>query len=96
MVQTTTFDRWASAEGIERVDMLWLDMQGYELDALKASPRLLATVRVIHTEVCTKELYRGVALYPALRGWIESQGFRLVVEAIPPGWDAGNVLFVRP
>jgi FkbM family methyltransferase len=94
-VHTSTFDAWAAQEGIDHVDLFWLDMQGAELVALRAAPRLLARARAVHSEVSVKNVYHGVPLYPQLREWMEGNGFRVVAEAIPSGWDMGNVLFVR-
>ena len=70
-------------------------MQGYELKMLSASKKILDTVKVIHTEVSTKETYINVGLYRDYRAFLESKGFELILEAIPNGWDMGNVLFVR-
>ena len=94
-VHTMTLDDWAAENKIDRVDLLWLDMQGFELQMLKASTKVLPKVRVIHTEVSTKETYEGVALYADYRAYLESIGFKVLVEAIPQGWDMGNVVFVR-
>lgn len=95
VVRTSTLDSWAKENAISRVDLLWLDMQGYELNMLKESKMILNTVSVIHTEVSTKETYKGVAIYSAYRSFLEENGFKVVLEAIPKGWDMGNVLFVR-
>jgi FkbM family methyltransferase len=94
-VQTLTLDEWARQNEIAKVDMLWLDMQGFEVNMLMASDHILQTVSVIHTEVSTKETYKGVIQYSAYRSFLESKGFSVVEEAIPAGWDMGNVLFVR-
>ena len=94
VIRTITLDVWAKENGIERVDFLWLDMQGYELAMLKASSRILQTVRVIHTEVSLKELYEGVPLYSEVRKWLDERGFRVEREELL--WaDSGDVLFVR-
>lgn len=93
-VKVTTLDSWASTHGIEQVDFLWLDMQGFELSALQAAPRILPTVCAIYTEVFLKESYNKVPLYHEVRAWLTGQGFRVEREELP--WpDAGNVLFVR-
>jgi FkbM family methyltransferase len=93
-ISVTTLDHWAHELGIQKVDLLWLDLQGYEFAVLKASPILLATVRVIYTEVNLKELYEGCPLYPEFRQWLKTQGFRIERQEL--AWeDAGNVLFVR-
>lgn len=94
IVQTITLDEWAQQNKITQIDCLWLDLQGSELEVLKASPKILQTVKVIHTEVSLIELYKGVPLYSEIRTWLGQQGFSVVKEDIP--WqDAGNVLFVR-
>jgi FkbM family methyltransferase len=93
-VPTLTIDAWASKHNIDHVDLLWLDMQGGELAALKASPKILKTVRAIHTEVLLQELYESCPLYPEVRDWLMSQGFKVEREELV--WqDAGNVLFVK-
>lgn len=94
-VKTMTLDDWAAEYAIGAVDMLWLDMQGFEMAMLKASTVVFPRVRLIHTEVSTKETYEGVPLYRDYRAFLESCGFKAVVEAIPAGWDMGNVLFAR-
>lgn len=93
-VETTTLDALAAASHVSRVDFLWLDMQGHELNAIKAGPAILQTVRAIYTEVYLRESYAGVPLYPEVREYLQGQGFRVERKELP--WtDAGNVLFVR-
>jgi len=93
-VKATTIAEWAHANGVDRVDFLWLDLQGYELFALKAAGDILPTVQAIYSEVYLKESYQGVPLYPELKEWLAGKGFRVEWEGLP--WpDSGNVLFVR-
>lgn len=94
-VQTSTLDDWAARNGVHNVNLLWLDMQGAELKMLAASKTILPTVKVIHTEVSNKETYQGACLYEILSTLLASQGFSVIIEAIPSGVDMGNVLFVR-
>jgi len=93
-VTCITLDKWAQTNNIEKVDLLWLDLQGYELDVLKAGLTVLENVQAIYTEVNLKELYVGAPLYAELREWLEERNFKVELEDIP--WeDGGNVLFVR-
>ena len=93
-VECITLDEWAELNNIEKVDLLWLDMQGYELNALKAGLAVIENVQAVYTEVNLKEVYDGAPLYGELREWLEDNNFRVEVEEIP--WeDGGNVLFVR-
>lgn len=94
-VKTQTLDAWAFENKLKKIDFLWLDMQGVELNMLQASKTILQSVKIIHIEVSLRETYAGVALYMDLRKWLEIEGFEVVQEAIPEGTDMGNVLFVR-
>jgi len=93
-VKTKTLDSWALEEEVDHIDAMWLDMQGYEYLMLKKSIKILPTVRVIYSEVCTKELFKGACLYDEYKDWLLSLGFKIVMEEfIYEGY--GNVLFVR-
>jgi FkbM family methyltransferase len=93
-VTTITLDDWAKQHQVKNIDFLWLDLQGYELAVLRAMPDMLASVRLIYTEVSLIEAYTDAPLYPELRDWLEEQGFHVVIEDLP--WpDMGNVLFSR-
>lgn len=96
-VPTITLDDWAKATTIDRVDFAWLDMQGYELNVLKASPRMLATMQVIYTEVEFMEAYKDQYLYADVRQWLEAHGFTMIAKDFSdnPTWFFGNALFVR-
>ena len=95
MVDTITLDDWAFKNNIASVDLLWLDMQGFEMQMLQASSKILKTVKVIHAEVSLIETYKGVAPYLKFKTWLESVGFQMIEEALPIGTDMGNVLFLR-
>jgi FkbM family methyltransferase len=94
-VEVTTLDDWAREHDVPSIDLLWLDLQGAELDLLKGSPGCMATVAVIHTEVMATEQYEGVPLYPEMLAWMEQRGFGVAVEKRPWPNGAGNVVFVR-
>jgi FkbM family methyltransferase len=93
-VDTITLDDWYLVYKVPTIDFLWLDLQGFELAVLKASPKILSAVKVIHTEVNLIERYKHMPLYAEVRTWLEAHGFHVQHEAIgKKKW--GNVLFVR-
>lgn len=99
LVDVITLDAWAEKNNIDHVDLLWLDMQGYELPALKAAPKMLSKVSVIMTEVEFVEAYEGQPQYHEVKSWLESQGFVLIggnfsFPKRPDQWF-GDGLFVR-
>jgi FkbM family methyltransferase len=99
VVNSITLDDWAKKNGIEKVDLLWLDMQGFELPALKAGTKVLSNVSVIIIELEFVEAYEGQPLYREVKSWLESQGFVLVAGNFtfpknPNQWF-GDGVFVR-
>ena len=94
-VSTVSLDSWAYEHNIAGVDFLWLDMQGFEYQMLKESKLILPTVKAIHTEVSTREVYENSILYTDLKDWMVQNGFEELIKAIPEKADMGNVLFVK-
>jgi hypothetical protein len=92
-VKAVRLGDWVKEAGVERIDLLWLDLQGMELAVLKASPEILGVTRVIAMEVSRKELYEGSALYPEVVSWLKDKGFEAVIDRVLVSF--GNMLFVR-
>lgn len=63
IVKTITIDDWAKHEGVNRIDFMWLDIQGKEPEVLMASPKILKTVKVIYSEISREEMYKNQVLY---------------------------------
>lgn len=49
-VEITTLDAYVANNGIERVDVLKIDVEGHELDVLRGAERTLATATVVQFE----------------------------------------------
>jgi FkbM family methyltransferase len=99
IVKVTTINQWAHENGIPKIDMLWLDLQGYELPALKGASDLISNVSVILTELEFVEAYENQPLYKEIKAWLEDQGFTLVggtfsFPKAPNQWFADGI-FVR-
>lgn len=92
-VDCLTLDNWAMVNNIDNIDMLWLDMQGFEMNMLQQSETILKTVKLIHTEVSMKETYKDVPHYFVFKKFLQSKGFEMLYEALPLGCDMGNVVF---
>lgn len=97
LVPTITLDEWAQQHNINTIDLLWLDMQGHELNVLKAAPDILATVQMIYTEVGFIEAYEGQQPYEIVKKWIELQGFTEIGRTFEnqQTWFFGNILLLR-
>lgn len=94
-VQSLRLDTWARSSGIDRFDIVWMDLQGAELLALQGMVNLIDTVKAIQLEVTYRELYHGQAMWPEVRHFLESHGMRLVDEWPDVSGYFGDAVFVR-
>lgn len=95
IVNIVTLDAWAAEHGIQYIDFLWLDMQGYELNMLKVS-ELAKKAKVIFTEVEFIDLYAGQYLYQDVFNWMLENNFELVAKDFTEAnGDFGNACFVK-
>lgn len=72
---------------IQKVDIIWMDLQGAELLALKGLGMKLENVQYIHTEVSHKEMYSGQVMYQELNTYILSKQFTLLNNLSLQGWQ---------
>lgn len=77
-----------------------LDLQGYELAALRGAEGLLGAVDVLLVEVAFRPMYEGQPLADEVRAWLEERDF--VLEGLYAPWRdgrgelaSGDALFVR-
>jgi FkbM family methyltransferase len=57
-------------ENINKVDIIWMDLQGAELLALKSLDDNLKNVDYIYTEVSFKEIYHGQVMFTELNNYL--------------------------
>lgn len=93
-VDCLTIDEWAKINNVAHIDLMWLDMQGSELETLQASPEILKTVKAIITEVEFVEAYEGQSLYEDVKKWLEDEGFVMIALSTTAQWF-GDAIFVR-
>lgn len=82
-VDVILLDEWAQKYGVEHVDFMWLDMQGYELNMLKKSNIALKS-KIIYMEMEFIEAYQGQFLYKDVVEWMEQNGFKLIAIDFEP------------
>jgi len=58
-VQTMRLDTFASQQKIRRVDFIWADVQGAEVDLIAGATETLRITRFLYTEYSDTELYQG-------------------------------------
>lgn len=82
------------------IDLLKLDLQGYELEALKGCGELLGHIKIVTTEIEFVPLYDGQPLFGDIDVFLRSRGFRLLnlyeLYTHPDGQlTAGDAVYVN-
>lgn len=75
ITQCHRLDSVMNKYGILNVDIIWMNLQGAELLALKGLGNHLKNVKYIHTEVSHKEMYTGQVMFEELNNYILSNKF---------------------
>jgi FkbM family methyltransferase len=83
-VNAVTLDTWCEENRIAP-EILWMDVQGAELDVLSGAARSLHSVKAILTEVGISPYYHGHTLKPNIDAFLSVHGFRELVSARKTG-----------
>jgi FkbM family methyltransferase len=101
-VNVKTVDDYCADLGIDAIDILKLDTQGFDLKVIEGSNQLLAQHRVhlIYMEIIFSEMYKGLPRFDEIFGFLADRGFVLVAfyefhyQNGRLGWT--DALFVDP
>lgn len=89
-IQCTRVDTSLKQLGIDKVDIIWMDLQGAELLALKSMGDFLQNVSIISTETEMNEMYKGQALFKDIDGFLNND-FKLVYGNLNAIWGTDIV-----
>lgn len=75
-----TLDAYCEARGVERIDILKMDTQGYEDKVLEGAEKLLASkcVKVIETELMFDDVYEKRLSFYEIEKYLFTNNYRLV------------------
>jgi len=85
-VPCTRLDTFCQKNSIDKIDIIWMDLQGAELKALQSMGEILDTVQIIHTELEVNPMYDGQCLFSDVNNFLTNNGFDLE-------WGDTNVQF---
>lgn len=95
LVPTVTLDNFLGVSRLDTINLLWIDVQGAELQVLAGASKSLASIQYIYTEASLTPLYENGASFSALEAFLRSHGFEVDTMFMPPDSPDGNVLFAR-
>lgn len=76
-VEILTIDNYCAAQAVDRVDIIKLDLQGYDYKALLGAKTALQGARVVLIEVLFVEIYQGCHLFPDVLRLLGECGYTL-------------------
>ena len=74
-IRVTTLDEYF--DGKDKPDILWIDVEGAELDVLKGAANVLKHVSLIHLEAGFRPMHIGRPLFAEIDKLLTTNGFRL-------------------
>ena len=77
-LNTDTLDNQLKKEGINEVDFIKIDTQGYELSILKGSSDCIENVIGLEVEVEFEPMYIGQPLFSEVDSYVKNKGFILI------------------
>jgi FkbM family methyltransferase len=92
VVQSTRLETFMAENGIDAIDIIWMDIQGAELQALKSLGHYVKGVKLFHLEVEFFEIYEGQPLFAEVASFLISKGFVLIGFTYKSAY-AGDAIF---
>lgn len=93
-VPSVTLLSFMKEKSISEIDLLWMDIQGAELMALKSAGEQLLGVKIIHLEVEFMEIYSNQPLMADIKDYLNKNGFSLYAFT-NFGRYSGDAVFVN-
>lgn len=93
-VEAVRLDTWMLAVGVERVDIIWADLQGAALPALVGMGRHVWDIRAIHIELERIPIWAGQSLYAEVDRYLRMHRLQEVHSEL---WSefSGDYIYVR-
>lgn len=79
-VTVSTVEGYCRELGIQRIDLLKSDTQGFDLEVLKGAANMLETnsVHLVYIEITFAKLYENLPRFDQIYGFVADRGFELV------------------
>ena len=98
-VQTLKLEDYMNDNNIDKVDLLWMDIEGYEYYVLKDIKNILNKFQYIYLEVNFQRFRKNMVLFNTLNKFMEENNFEIKFKESQgtPTWGEwqGNVLYIN-
>jgi len=96
-VESMKLDTWCEKYNKNKIDIIWMDTQGTELQVLQGGSKCLDNVKFIFTEVGLKPYYEGHSLKNEIDNFLIEKGFVEIKDSFElNGFDyEANTIYVN-
>jgi hypothetical protein len=96
-VRAETLDIWSKNNSIDSIDIIWIDVQGAELQVFQGASEILKKTKIIFTEVGLKAYYEGHSMKTDIDAYLFSLGFEEITKSFElNGFDyEANTIYVN-
>jgi len=85
LVNVNTANEFCQKNNIQKIDVVWMDVQGNELRVLKGMTDFLADIKIIQTEAGVREYYENHTLFTDIEEFLKPYGFGVVYNILEGG-----------
>lgn len=93
-VPCMSLDDWCQLNNIDHIDILKLELEGFELQALQCSPNILKKVKIIYLPSFFSADRVGMTYYFSLKDFLYKSNFVVLAHWYTQG-GRGNAVYVR-
>ncbi|MFX3635405.1 MAG: FkbM family methyltransferase [Candidatus Pristimantibacillus sp.] len=94
VVDAISLKTFMKTNQINRIDLLWMDIQGAELLALQGLHERIKDVKIIHLEIEFFEIYKDQPLFDSIHSFMSKHDF-LLLEATGLNPFFGDVIYIN-
>ena len=102
VVEVSTVDEYCRSRGVDHIDILKTDTQGYDLEVLRGAQEMMyqSKIHLIHLEIIFSDMYKGLPSLDETYRFLVDHGFALVAfytfhfQNNRASWT--DALFVQP
>ena len=91
-VPVTTVDDYVAKNGIGRIHLVKIDVQGFELHVLRGAEKSLSQIDHIFVEAGIERLYEGAPIFTEIFEYLSARGFHLMTMR---AWHRGNRVLIE-
>lgn len=93
-VNTIVLDKWCTENNIDKIDVIWMDVQGSELNILKGIGQILNKIKALYVESSMIPYYIGASQKNDVIKFLSDFGFELVSETTHDNYE-GDFMFLK-